>query len=605
MERLRAITRLLLVLTLVAFGLPSLAQEASAAEAAPAPETPPAPNPDAVLEEIAKIGPEALFARINELKQQVETLAAEAEAARLRAEEAAAQYAAVRAKVEAFEKLMASFQAALTPPAEAAPEAMAMAEAAPAEAAPPAEMPAAEAPPATESDAAAAGAITYAEHVLPILQARCFRCHSNDTQKGGLNVATYQAILNGGASGAVIAPGNPDGSRLLRLVAKLEEPYMPPSGDPLTEEQLATLRAWVAGGAPLDAAAAAQMAAAKAEAEANAAAAEAAGPYIAATFASTPPMPEVALPAPTPLPGRGVVARAIATSTRAPLAAVGGNREVILYNLEDFDVIGALHFPEGDIFSLSFSVNGEYLLAAGGQEGASGACVLWKVRSGERLGVYGEAYDTLLAADLSPDERLLATGGPDKKVRVYSVETGAELYKLDPHTDWITALKFTPDGEILVTADRQGGMYVWQAANGRPVEQLRGHEGSINALAYTIDSQYLVSVGDDGTAQVWDTWTYQRVRSFKAHNQPVLNVDVYADGRIVTCSLDGTARMWNLEGKELRTFSGLNDWAYQARFGRGGAIVLAGTWTGDIFPWNAETGEALPSLSTNAKPPQG
>jgi hypothetical protein len=593
---------LLLLAALTAAAPHAIAQEAPPAEAAPAPEAPPAPNPDAVLEEIAKIGPEALFARINELKQQLDSLAAEAEAARLRAEETAAQYAAVRAKVEAFEKLMASFQAAMTPPAEAAPapEQMAMAEAAPTEAAPPAEMPAAETAPAP-----APNAITYAEHVLPILQARCFRCHSNDTQKGGLNVATYQAILTGGASGAVITPGNPEGSRLLRLVAKLEEPYMPPSGDPLTEEQIATLRAWVEGGAPLDAAAAAQMAAAKAEAAAAAATTEATGPYIAATFATTPPLPEIALPAPTPLPVRGVVARAIATSTRAPIAAVGGNREVILYNLDNLSVIGALPFPEGDIFSLGFSVNGEYLIAGGGQEGASGLCVVWKVRSGERLGTYAEAYDTVLTADLSPDDRLLATGGPDKKVRVYSVQNGAELYKLDPHTDWITALKFTPDGELLVTADRQGGMYAWQAANGRPVEQLRGHEGSINALAFTLDSQYLVSVGDDGTAQVWDTWTYQRVRSFKAHNQPVLNVDVYTDGRIVTCSLDGTARMWNLEGKELRTFSGLNDWVYQARFGRGGAIVLAGTWTGDIFPWNAETGEALPLLSTNVKPPQG
>jgi WD40 repeat protein len=124
---------------------------------------------------------------------------------------------------------------------------------------------------------------------------------------------------------------------------------------------------------------------------------------------------------------------------------------------------------------------------------------------------------------------------------------------------------------VLATADRQGGMYLWQAKNGRTVEQLKGHEGAIYALKYTPDSKYLVSSGHDGTVQQWDTWTYQRVRTFKAHNAPVTNVDVAPDGTIVTTSNDHTTKAWKFDGTAIRDYAGLTDWGYQARFRQGRA----------------------------------
>ena len=271
----------------------------------------------------------------------------------------------------------------------------------------------------------------------------------------------------------------------------------------------------------------------------------------------------------------------------------------MLYNLDTFECLGALPFPEGDVYSLTFSVNGELLVAAGGKEGDSGLSVVWNVRKGERMGTYGQAYDSILTADLSPDHKLIACGGPDKKVHVYSTADGTEVYKIDAHTDWVLAVKFTPDGEVLATADRQGGMYLWQAKNGRAVEQLKGHEGAIWALKYTADSKYLVSAGQDGTVQEWDTWTYQRVRSFKAHNAPVTNLDVAPDGRIITTSNDKTTKEWQFDGKAIRDYAGLSDWGYQARFGKAGAMVLAGTWTGDVLCWKSENGELVKTLNTN------
>jgi WD40 repeat protein len=221
---------------------------------------------------------------------------------------------------------------------------------------------------------------------------------------------------------------------------------------------------------------------------------------------------------------RGLIARFAEPAFLAAFDTI-----MLLYNLETGVWLGALEFSEGDIQALSFSVNGELLVAAGGKAGDSGRAVVWNVRTANRLGVFGQEYDTLLAADLSPDHRMIALGGPDRVVRVYSTSDSQLLYELTEHTDWILAVKFTPDGEVLATADRAGGLNLWQAANGRHVETLRGHEGSINSLAYTIDSTVLASAGQDGTVRLWDTWSYSPIRQISAHGAAVTSVDFSTD----------------------------------------------------------------------------
>src|SRR5438067_13848763 len=69
---------------------------------------------------------------------------------------------------------------------------------------------------------------TYDEDVLPILKLSCVNCHGAEKQKGGLNLATFATAMQGGSSGAVVAPGDSDKSRLYALAAHKDEPKMPP-----------------------------------------------------------------------------------------------------------------------------------------------------------------------------------------------------------------------------------------------------------------------------------------------------------------------------------------------------------------------------------------
>jgi len=92
-------------------------------------------------------------------------------------------------------------------------------------------------------------AVDYIRDVRPILSTNCFACHGPDekTRKGGLRLDQREEAL------AVLAPGKPTDSELLRRVCSTEsDEVMPPpkTGRRLSPREINTLRRWIAQGAP-------------------------------------------------------------------------------------------------------------------------------------------------------------------------------------------------------------------------------------------------------------------------------------------------------------------------------------------------------------------
>ncbi|MGH7201653.1 MAG: DUF1549 domain-containing protein, partial [Planctomycetaceae bacterium] len=101
-------------------------------------------------------------------------------------------------------------------------------------------------------EAATAERIDFVRDVKPILAAHCVMCHGADMQEGGLRLHHRQTARAGGDSGPVIVPNKPAESELVRRIAAEDESErMPPvdGGDPLSPEQIATLRRWIEQGA--------------------------------------------------------------------------------------------------------------------------------------------------------------------------------------------------------------------------------------------------------------------------------------------------------------------------------------------------------------------
>ena len=89
--------------------------------------------------------------------------------------------------------------------------------------------------------------VSYATDVRPILESRCASCHMGEFVSEGLDMNTYESLMEGSQNGPVIDPGD---ARHSLLIKKVTEGEMPKRGPKLTPAQIQILTDWINAGTP-------------------------------------------------------------------------------------------------------------------------------------------------------------------------------------------------------------------------------------------------------------------------------------------------------------------------------------------------------------------
>ncbi|MBX9582598.1 MAG: c-type cytochrome, partial [Gemmataceae bacterium] len=437
---------------------------------------------------------------------------------------------------------------------------------------------------------------TYADDVLAVFKQHCTNCHGADKQKGGLNLATYAALQAGGASGAVVAPGDPAKSRLYTLTTHAEEPKMPPKGDKIPEAQLALLKLWIEQGGRETSGSKVNVPAKTVDIALKS--------VVKGRPDGPPPMPALGkLPLdPVVRARRPGAVLALATSPWAPLAAVGGQKQVLLYHTDTGVLVGVLSFEHGQVNSIKFTRNAKFVLVAGGRGGQQGKAVLFNVETGAKVVEVGIESDAILAADISADQSQIAVGGPSKLIRVYSTADGSVVREIKKHTDWVTAVEYSPDGVLLATGDRNGGLFVWEAFTGREYFALRGHTGMITDLSWRDDSNVLASASEDTTVKLWEMENGGNIKGWAAHGGGAAAVRFAHDGRLATTGRDKVTKLWDQNGAVQKQFDPFPDLGLRVAVTHDNARVIGGDWSGVVKAWNAADAKVVAMLDVNPPP---
>lgn len=420
--------------------------------------------------------------------------------------------------------------------------------------------------------------INFNDHVKAVLENKCFSCHNPDKKRGDLDLTSFSATMTGGGSGAIVTPGDAEASRLITTTTKKEEPFMPPEGAPLSAKEVEILSKWITGGVLETASSIAKKAAPKADLSLKVTAAgKPEGPVA---------MPEHVLLEPVVVTPRTSAVTALAASPWAPLAAISGQKQALLYHTETGVLTGVFPYPEGFIRSLKFSRSGSLLVAGGGQGGRKGNVVVWDVKSGRRVAEVGNEFDQVMAADVSPAQTMVALGGPSKAVKCFDLASGEPLYTVKKHTEWILALGFSPDGVLLASADRNGGVIVSEASNGAEFYVFETHKKACTGVAWRSDSNVLATCGEDGKVATYEMQEGKTLKSWDAHGGGCLSISFTPDGNVVTSGRDGMIRMWDVNGKKLKESSNQPDLVTAVAALHDSKSVVSGDWLGQVKVWN-------------------
>lgn len=204
----------------------------------------------------------------------------------------------------------------------------------------------------------------------------------------------------------------------------------------------------------------------------------------------------------------------------------------------------------------------------------------------------GEELDeNYLSAAFSPALPWLASGSADGHAKVWQIDSGVCLRKLEGHFDAINSVSFSHDSAWVVSASDDKSIKIWDINSGSCLHTLIGHGDIVHSVDMAPDSSSLVSGSHDGTVKIWDTGSDGEGMPEKQDYGGLVQVMAFSRDALLlaTCSDDGDIKVWDSNGGAyLQTLEGFEESfdATTLTFSYDSKQLVAGTSSGIMYLWN-------------------
>jgi WD40 repeat protein/serine/threonine protein kinase len=195
---------------------------------------------------------------------------------------------------------------------------------------------------------------------------------------------------------------------------------------------------------------------------------------------------------------------------------------------------------------------------------------------------------------ISPDGRTVAGGG-NRHLRLWDVATRQIIAVLDTNADWSFSMAFSPDGKTLATSHCANRIVkLWNVATRNQVGAL-STKYDVIGVAFSPDGKFIVTTGgtmysrdEPGEVVLWDAVTHREVRTFPGVQSWAYQATFTPDGKTVAASSgDGTITFWKAEtGGVIGHLGGHNGYVGPVTFSRDGRFLAAGDQHGHLWLWD-------------------
>ncbi|XP_007519672.1 autophagy-related protein 16-1 isoform X2 [Erinaceus europaeus] len=247
------------------------------------------------------------------------------------------------------------------------------------------------------------------------------------------------------------------------------------------------------------------------------------------------------------------------------------------------------------------------------------------------------------AVQFSPGSRLLATGGMDRRVKLWEVcgEKCELKGSLSGSNAGITSIEFDSAGSYLLAASNDFASRIWTVDDYRLRHTLTGHSGKVLSAKFLLDNARIVSGSHDRTLKLWDLRSKvciktvfagsscndivcteqcvmsghfdKKIRFWDIRSESIVRemellgkitaLDLNPERtELLSCSRDDLLKIIDLRLSAVRqTFSAPgfkcgSDWT-RVTFSPDGSYVAAGSAEGSLYVWNVLSGKVEKVLS--------
>ncbi|AKG21166.1 serine/threonine-protein kinase [Calothrix sp. 336/3] len=200
--------------------------------------------------------------------------------------------------------------------------------------------------------------------------------------------------------------------------------------------------------------------------------------------------------------------------------------------------------------------------------------------------------DYVSSLAISPDGKTLVSGGGDRIIKVWNLQTGGLQTTLTSHTDAINSLAITPDSESLMSGSKDGTIKIWNLKVPGLKSTFTGHQGSVNSLAVSPDGKSFVSGSSDKSVKLWDLASGTVKNTWNGHTQRVWRVLFSPDNQsIISSSDDKTVKVWDAKSPSPKiNITGHSDLVYGLAVSPDSRTLVTGSLDKSIKIWNLPQG---------------
>jgi WD40 repeat protein len=182
---------------------------------------------------------------------------------------------------------------------------------------------------------------------------------------------------------------------------------------------------------------------------------------------------------------------------------------------------------------------------------ADGSITVWNAANFTCMLQAHVSEQHLRAVSISRDRKLVAFGGSDTLIRVYSLDSFKLIKVLSGHTLSVFSLAFSPEGNYLISAGRDARLRVWNTIDFQLEDVIPAHMYAIHHLAFSPNGKILASASMDKTIKLWDAENLKLLKVIErskmpAHSSSVNRLLWASDQQLISGSDDRQIRNYKI-----------------------------------------------------------